>query len=248
MGDLIQVDQADVTDEMNKGGPSFGAFMKAVGMSVAETQAKLDDTFVATAKVLSSTEIEVIAVFEQQLKDDDGTMDKGDIQMQKLPLINYLMPTALQYKTVHLQADMDVKEFTSKSGFNIDNKTQNASVGGGLSFGAGGFGGAFGGGYSSQSSNQSGAFVGSQGSAAGSLHMDATIEPRPDIRLPQPFILQKGPSLSLSEGSATDITGPVPTRAPAGSPAPVIGRQMVLTATLNNTDGSANTGKTLVVR
>jgi hypothetical protein len=130
----VEASPADVTDELEKGGPAFGAFVKAVGLAVADAQQKLDETLVTTAKALSETQIDVIAVFEQQL-DDDGQMDKGIIHMQKLPLINYLMPTAYKWSRVYLEADMKVKEFNGANGFNIKGKSNSFSVGASANYG-----------------------------------------------------------------------------------------------------------------
>ena len=114
--------ESNVTDELSGGGVAFGEFAKSVGLAVAAAQAALDKTLVETAKALSETEINTVAIFEQQIKDDDGTMDKGVVHIQKLPLTNYLMPTAYQWSRVYLEADMNVQEFNSRSGFNIQQK------------------------------------------------------------------------------------------------------------------------------
>lgn len=55
--------ESDVTDELEKGGPALGAFLKATGLAVAGSQEELDETFRETAKLLSEAEVEVIAVF-----------------------------------------------------------------------------------------------------------------------------------------------------------------------------------------
>jgi hypothetical protein len=234
-------DPSDITDELEKGGPAFGSFVSAVGLAVAESQAKLDATLAATAEALSKQEINVIAVYEQQIKDDDGQMDKGNIQMQKLPLINFLMPTAYQWSRVYLEADMKVQEFNAKSGFNIQQKAEQGGFYGGLSFGAGGFGASIGGGYSNSFSTATGENTFGTDTAVGSIHMEATLEPRGDIRVPQPFVLQKGPRLQLSASGASDISD-------GATPPNVIGRQVTLTATLLKANGDANSGKALAVR
>ena len=68
MPDPIRASEADITDELEKGGPALGAFLKAVGLAVADSQKALDATFRETAKMLSEQQIDVIAVFEQVLQ------------------------------------------------------------------------------------------------------------------------------------------------------------------------------------
>ena len=232
---------AEITDELEKGGPAFGAFVKAVGLAVAEAQQKLDETLVTTAKALSSTQIDVIAVFEQVIKDADGTMDTGNVITQKLPLINYLMPTAYQWSRVYLSADMQVKEFNGSNGFNIKGKSSSFSANARASYGLGtGFGASGGVSYSNSSYEASAETSFSRDEAAGSLHMEATLEPRADVQLPRPFIVQKGPRLKVTAGARTDIT--------SGTPPVVTGRQISLSLELRDTKNNALVGKTLDFR
>src|SRR3954470_18959291 len=167
--------EADVTSQLNGGGVAFGEFAKSVGLAVAAAQAQLDKTLVETAKALSETQIDTVAVFEQQVKDDDGTMDKGVVHIQKLPLTNYLMPTAYQWSRVYLEADMNVQEFNSRSGFNIQQKSFSADARVSGSYGLGGFGvkGSAGMSYSNTSTGVDASF--GQDVAAGKLHMEATL-------------------------------------------------------------------------
>lgn len=224
--------ESDITNELSGGGVAFGEFTKSVGLAVAAAQAALDKTLVDTAKALSETEINTVAVFEQQIKDDDGTMDKGVVHIQKLPLTNYLMPTAYQWSRVYLEADMNVQEFNSRSGFNIQQKSfsAGASVSGG--YGLGGFGvrGSAGFNYGSSSTGVDASY--GQDVAAGKLHMEATLEPRSDVELPRPFVLQKGPRMQLQVGARTPIYQD------NDATKPVVGQKVKLTAVLQKTDGS----------
>lgn len=218
---------ADVSDEVERLGPAFGSFVRAVGLAVAEAQGKLDQTLVTTAKALSDTEIDVIAIYEQQIN-NDGQMEQGNVVRQKLPLINYLMPTAYQWSRVFLQADMDVQEFNTANGFNIKSKASlfsaRASASGGLFSG-----------FSASGSVQRTTFgveVEGESSfgrdlAAGKMHMEATLEPRADIELPKPLILQKGPQLKVTAGSRRDILS-------SANPPVTIGREVVLTVELRD--------------
>jgi hypothetical protein len=224
--------ESDVTNELNGGGVAFGEFAKSVGLAVAAAQAQLDKTLVDTAKALSETQINTVAVFEQQVKDDDGTMDKGVVHIQQLPLTNYLMPTAYQWSRVYLEADMNVQEFNSRSGFDIQQKSFSADARVSGSYGLGGFGVKGSAGFSYGSSSTGVDASNGQDVAAGKLHMEATLEPRGDIELPRPFILQKGPRMQLQVGARepihqeNDVTKPV------------IGVKVGLRAIVQKTDGS----------
>lgn len=237
----VTAQPADVTDELEKGGPAFGAFVKAVGLAVAEAQQKLDETLVTTAKALSETQIDVIAVFEQEIN-DDGAMTAGKVHLQKLPLINYLMPTAYQWSRVFLQSDMQVKEFNAANGFNIKGKSTSfsarASAGYGVLSGWSGSGSV---GFSTSKYSASGETSLARDEAAGSLHMEATLEPRADVQLPRPFVLQKGPSLKVSAGARSDITD-------NATPPKIVGRKITLSIELRDKANNALSGKQLEYR
>ncbi len=200
--------ESNVTDELSGGGVAFGEFVKSVGLAVAAAQAELDKTLVTTAKALSETSINTVAVFEQQIKDDDGTMDKGVVHIQSLPLTNYLMPTAYQWSRVYLEADMNVQEFNSRSGFNIQQKAFSADA---RISGQAGILGASASGTAGMSYSNTGTNVDTsygQDVAAGKLHMEATLEPRPDVQLPT--------ALRAAEGSADAAPGRGEGGAPRG--------------------------------
>jgi hypothetical protein len=240
----VSASQADITDELEKGGPALGSFLRAVGLAVADTQAALDATLVKTAKQLSETNIKVIAVFEQNL-DENGNMTKGNPIIQELPLINYLMPTAYAFSQVHLTADMDVSEFNAANGFNIKKSSFSVGVNAKASYGlaAGGFS-ASGGmnmDYSNDSTNVNASMA--QDRAAGKLHMEATLEPRSDVQLPRPFIIQRGPRLRLMVSEISDVEQP----ADGETPAKVIGRKAIVVAELTTDAGQPLSGKTLQV-
>jgi hypothetical protein len=232
---------SNVTDELTGGGVAFGEFVKSVGLAVASAQSELDKTLRETAKQLSETQIDVIAVFEQQIKDEDGSMDKGHVHLQKLPLISYLMPTAYHWQRVYLEADMNVQEFNARSGISIQQRSfaAGASASGGFNAFGGGFNASAFANYSNNSTGVDSSY--SQDVAAGKLHMEATLEPRSDIELPRPFVLQKGPQLEVQVGSRTEVHED-------GDPTkPVLAQKVALLAVLKTTDGSPNSGKNLTV-
>jgi hypothetical protein len=232
---------SNVADELSGGGVAFGEFVKSVGLAVASAQSELDKNLRETAKQLSETQIDVIAVFEQQNKDDDGLMDKGVVHLQKLPLINYLMPTAYAWKRVHLEADMNVQEFNARAGINIQQKSFAAGMraSGGFGVFGGGFNASAYAGFSSSSTGVDSSV--SQDTAAGKLHMEATLEPRSDVELPKPFVLQKGPQLEVQVGSRTEA------HQDGDETKPVVAQKVALTALLKKTDGAPNETKPLTV-
>lgn len=237
----VAASEADITDEINKGGPAFGAFVKSVGLAVADAQAKLDETLVTTAERLSKQQIDVIAVFEQELN-DDGTMDKGTPHMQKLPLINYVMPTAYQWTRVFLQADMKVSEFNGSNGFNIKGSSTSVAVGARASYSVfGGFSGSVNANVRTSQFSAEGETSFARDDAAGSLHLEATLEPRADIRAPQPFIVQKGPKLKVTTGSKSDIVS-------TATPPVTTGRKMSITVELTAKAGGPLANKSVDFR
>lgn len=232
----------DVTDELEKGGPAFGSFVGAVGTSVADAQAKLDKTFIETAQALSKEKVKVVSVFEQVI-DDDGALSEGKIHESELPLINFITPTAYKWSRVFLQADMQVAEFSGTSGMRIQGRSTGFSIGARASYGL--FSGFNAGGstqFSTSSYDREVTATAQTDNAAGQLHMEATLEPRDDIRPPQPFILQKGPTLKLLVHAIEDIPGqPATSDAPAG----VVGRKATIRAELRKQNGAANAGKSI---
>lgn len=239
----MPINESDITDELAKGGPALGSFLKSVGLAVAESQAELDKNLAETAKKLSETQIDVIAVFEQEIG-NDGLMKEGKVHMQKLPLINYLMPTAYQYTRVYLEANMQVSEFSGEKGLHVKAKAKSFGVSVSGSYGL--TGGRISGGmsYGSSKSSVDVNRTTDTDAAAGDLHMESTLEPRGDIELPRPFIIQKGPRLKVQILSKTDISGTTPS---GGGTAPVVGRKVSIKAILTDNNGAALTGKALQV-
>jgi hypothetical protein len=184
---------------------------------------------------LAREEIEVIAVWEQTI-DEDGQMTAGNPIKQKLPLVTYIMPTAYQWTKVVLRADMYIAEFNVANGFNIKGSYKTQTEGG-----MGGLGGLLGARASTSSSGEASleqtASL-SASAAAGWLHMEATLEPRPDIKPPQPFIVQKGPRMKVTAGPREDIKD--------GDK--VTGRKVTLTVELRNVANNPLGGKTISIQ
>lgn len=243
---LAQANESNITDEVKDIGPAFGNFVESVGMAVAKAQAELDKTLRETAKMLSEQTIDVIAVWEQQLSDSTGEMEQGFAKKEKMPLINYIMPTAYQWSRVYLEADMKVSEFNADHGFNIQQKSHNFNANARASYGL--FGGFSAGGGMSYGYNSSDTNVHSSASidtAAGNVRMEATLEPRGDIQVPRPYVVQKGPRLKVY---IQDVK-PIETADPNDANKKIItGREATLKVELRKANGDPNTNKNIEFR
>jgi hypothetical protein len=240
-----RADESDVTDELEKGGPALGSFVKSVGLAVAEAQAALDKTLVETTEALSKQNVKVVAVFEQEF-DDQGNMLKGNPVVLEQPLAAYILPTAYQWERVYLEADMNVAEFNAKNGLNI--KRTSFTFGADARVSGGALGGLFsgGGGFDTRftTSNTNLAASTSNDQAAGKLHLEATLTPRGDLQLPRPFVVQKGPQITLSAGTIEDITEPSTTTPPG--PATVVGRKATINVLSLTKTGAGNQNNLVV--
>jgi hypothetical protein len=236
--------ESSVADEAEGTAVAFGAFVKNIGMAVAAAQEELDKTLRETAKQLSETNIEVVHTFEQELDDEGHLTNNGSAKMQALPLITFVRPTTYQWSRVYLEADMKVQEFNSKSGFDIQSKSKSGGLNLGGAFGLGGFSANGGFGFGS-SNNQTSVQNGySMDNAAGSMHMEATLEPRAEIDFSKPIILQKGPTMSVVTTELKDITAPgTPTAENPNPPDKVVGKEATIKVTVKKSTGAANNGK-----
>lgn len=238
---LLGAGEVAVHDEFAASAPAFGTFVGAVGSSVADAQAKLDKTFIETAQALSKEKVKVVSVFEQVI-DDDGKLSQGNVHETELPLINFITPTAYKWSRVYLQADMQIAEFSAETGMRIQGRSTSFNIGARASYGLfSGFGASGSTAFSTSSYGQEVTATAQTDSAAGQLHMEATLEPRDDIRPPQPFILQKGPTLQLLLDKVEDITG----QATNNGPTPVLGRRATIRAVLKKQNGAGNSGKSI---
>ncbi len=246
--DAVKAAEADVTDELQKGGPAFGSFLRSVGLAVAETQAALDKGLAETAKMLSSTTLEIPAAFVQEL-DDKGEVKEGEKDengnlpgalMQKLPLIAIMPPTAYAFRQVHLTADMDVSEFNTANGFNIKKNHVDWDLNAEASYGLfSGFGGSADTQLKTSFHNDSERRSNSEDKAAGKLHMEATLEPRHDIVIPKPVMIQKGPKLRLNVVKREELDA---ANAPATDPKAIVKRVVTINAKLVKQNGEPLVG------
>ena len=236
--------ESSVTDEAEGTAVAFGAFVKNIGMAVAAAQDELDKTLRETAKQLSQTNVEVVHTFEQELDDEGHLTNNGHAKTHSMPLLAFVRPTAYQWSRVYLEADMKVQEFNSKSGFDIQSKTSSGGFSLGGAFGLGGLSANGGFGFGS-SNNQTSVQNGySMDNAAGSMHMEATLEPRPPIEMNSPIILQKGPTVTATVTELKDITAPgTPTAENQNPPDKVVGKEATIKVTVKKSTGAPNNGK-----
>lgn len=234
--------EANVTNEIADAGPAFGTFLSKVGMAVADTQKQLDLSMAEVAEKLSATTVKVASVFEQVIT-DEGKLGEGVVHMQEVPLVTLVTPTALQFTQVHISADMEVSEFTNAKGLTIKKSHTDFNANAKAKYSVfGGFGASGGTNFNTSSDGYSQNNSDASDKAAGKLHMEATIEPRA-IPIPQPFVVQKGPKLTLSLVDRKDLN--------AGGtdetdPAKVTTRVVTVKAALVNTAGAPMSGKLVV--
>lgn len=206
--------EADVTDEVAKTGPAFGSFLKAIGLAVAETQAALDQTLVKTVTELANTKVRIPTAFVQEL-DDEGNVTEVEVDettkelkgtyMQEYPALAFVDATGLGIRSVYLTADMDVEEFNTSNGFKIKKDHTGFDLNARASYGLfGGFNASGDTGLHTTSDTTAERRTTGSDKAAGKLHMEAHIEPRTDIRMPRPIIIQRGPRIILSGGARTE--------------------------------------------
>lgn len=201
-----------VGDKLGGAGLAFGDLVKQVGMAVAQTQRRLNETCAATANSLATTTVDVIAVQATEYNEDGTVKDNRNITMP-LPLVNFIDPVNYEMATVHLQGVFQASEFKAANLTTTDASRYNGStslhLGGwfsGPSAGSGvqqaanaalnGSGGSYN--YASQGNThtESGSAT-QQAYEFGQVRMNAEMIPRDDIGVPKPNHIVRGPSLLL---------------------------------------------------
>lgn len=243
----VTASQADITDELTKGGPAFGTFLTAVGKGVADTQKALDEALISSATALAEKTIEIPVIYQQVLDDEGLPSDESAPVMQTVPLITFIPPTAYAFTQVHLTADMDVSEFNTANGLNIKKSKTDFNVNAKAKYGLiGGFGISGGTNLDVHTDNDATHKSNSEDRAAGKLHMEATLEPRRDIQLPKPFLVQKGPKLRLTAQPAQGFDAATPPVA-TSDVTKIVRREVTVVAHLTKQDGTELAGDLDVV-
>jgi hypothetical protein len=214
---------SNVGDKIDTAGMALGDLVKHVGVAVAATQARLNDSCAATANSLATTTVDIIAVRHTDYNDDGTYAETSGNIMMPLPLVNFVDPVNYEMTEVHLQGVFQASEIRSASSYGTDSSRGYA----GASLHLGGFfgGASLAGGLNaatSQAQNGSGSGYGSVSSTSsdygsssrtetefGQVRMNAQMTPRNDIGVPKPRHIIRGPSLLLVPlGVATEPRTP----------------------------------------
>jgi hypothetical protein len=192
----------------NKG--VFGDVLRDIGFSVAESQKALDQSVISGIKKLNDTKIKVVTQVVQELN-DDGIPDASKTKLitNELSALNFFTPNFLEYKEVLLSMDLTVGEFHGEQGVKFHNEQESTSVGGG---GTWGFGGWFN--LSHSRSEQNVAINNSQDVSwsSGQVHVSATLGERTTGKFPTPATVEIGPQIFVTQGAvAEQKTGEVVT-------------------------------------
>lgn len=215
---------ADVSDEIKRAGVSFGKLVEFTGQAVAETQLKLNQTGAAMASTLATTQVDVIAV-QENIYDDEGSLQESKTFTRKLPLINFIDPVFYEWSAVRLQGQFYARELVTSNEANSSSYTSSTG------YGNAGIGILFGAGYiSSRSSNTktSSDVDTSSDVSLGHVRASALLQPKRDIGVPPPRQVVRGPILTVVAGEIKDII--VGTK--------LVGRTMSALLELRRRDGS----------
>lgn len=191
---------ADVSDELNRAGMSFGKLVETTGQAVAETQLKLNKTGAALTSALATTQVDVIAV-QESIYDDEGNLDESRTFTRKLPLINFIDPVFYEWTAVRLQGQFYASELVTSSEASSSSYASSsgyANVGLGIIFGIG----AMSNGYSSTTTNSN--VDTSSDRSFGHVRASALLQPKRDIGVPAPRQVVRGPSLNIVSGDIND--------------------------------------------
>jgi hypothetical protein len=237
---------ADATDELARGGQTFGDVLKAIGHAVVVSQAALDDAAIESAKMLSQTKLKVTVAVRQELNDGGDIPDGVGPQLDErtLSLSSFILPTLHQWQHVAVSMDLTVGEIDATSGLKV--KTGGVSVG--ASVGAGGFSAA--GEFNYSSLNAESRFR--SDFSEGSVRFDALLGPREEFRFPEIADFAIGPQILVTQDAAVVPAVPkIPaTTNPTVPEVPAIpaSRKVTLTIKMMNQKGAALTGKDIDVR
>lgn len=197
----LAVKNANVTDEINRAGRSFGNLVLTTGKAVAETMKKLNETGAASATALATTLVDVIAL-QEKVFDDNGNVTDIKTHVQHLPLVNFIDPVFYEWSQVRLQGTFYANEFATAS----ESKVESSSSTGDLA--QGGLLLIFGPGYNTGEAQQQTTKVDSNSDSDisfGNVRMNALLQPRTDIGVPKPTQVIQGPRLAIIHGAITDI-------------------------------------------
>jgi len=224
---------ADVSDEINRAGMSFG-LMEFTGKAVAETQLKLNETGAAMASTLATTQVDVIAV-QESIYDDEGNLDSAQTFTRKLPLINFIDPVFYEWRGVRVQGYFSASELVASQESSSTTSSGGFGFGGvGISFGVIGLGGI---GTSSSTTTTTSDVNQSFDRSYGRVRASALLEPKRDIGVPAPRQVVRGPSLTVIAGEIKDVI----------TSGALTARTMSVLLELRKQDGTAIAGKSISI-
>jgi hypothetical protein len=231
---LSAAQDADVTDELKKGGLAFGELVKATGLSVAKTQRELEKTAADSISALSTQNVEIIAAELVQYNDQGAITDVQTVK-QQLPLITIVDPPVYQWENVRLQAMLFAREVASES----TSTTTTAAVTSSFSTSAGLLFGSARASFQASGSRTTVTAEETSDVSVGIMRLNALLTPRKDTGIPKPRQIVEGPSLRI-------VRGPLdPVSAPAADG--VRTRAQHLTIEYRNAEGEPITGKKISV-
>ena len=231
----LAVPNADVSGEISRAGIAFGDLVQQTGQAVAETQNLLNDTSARTATALSNTLVDVIAV-QEKVYDDQGNISEMRSHNRRLPLINFIDPVFYEWTNVRLQRIFYAREFADSSTAATSNYTSKEKSGqGGLFIILGGGRTTYD--YSSTTTELT--REQSQDISVGRIRANAILKPRPEIGVPKPTQVLRGPRLVVTEGEIQDVR--------EGASGPITERTMSILLELSRRDGTAIAGKAMSI-
>ncbi|MEA2338476.1 MAG: hypothetical protein QOE82_2483 [Thermoanaerobaculia bacterium] len=182
--------------------PVFGAVLKSIGFAVAESQKALDDGVITGITKLNDTKIKVVTQVVQELN-EDGVPDpaKTTLITNELSVLNFFTPTFHEWKNVELCMDLTVGDFHREQGVQFHAEQESTSVGGGGSWG---FGGWFN--FSHASSEQTVDVDTRQDVSwsSGQVRVSALLGPRRTGKFPTPATMEIGPQIYVTQGAVSE--------------------------------------------
>jgi hypothetical protein len=193
--DTLAPQDTNVTDELKGAGVAFGSMIQAVGKSVADTQAKMDETSGRIASAMASTKVDVVRAVVTTYN-DDGTINDVDVNIGQTSALALALPPALAYSKVRIEGKFFASEFSQAGESNVNVTVSNAKVNVGLSP------------FSFAGSNASGSVTNtsrstetgsSSDTAVGMMSMTAQVLPKTVQRIPDAPLVFRGPRISAVE-------------------------------------------------
>ncbi len=227
---------ADVSDELQRAGMSFGKLVEFTGQAVADTQLKLNQTGAAMATTLATTQVDVIAV-QESIYDDSGNLSDAKTFTRKLPLINFIDPVFYEWTAVRLQGQFYAREMVTSTESSRTTSSGSGASGGvgayilGIVLGPGVRGG------NSRSTTVTSDVDTSADVSMGHVRASALLQPRRDIGVPAPRQVVRGPNLNVVAGEIKDVIV-------SGK---LVARTMSALLELNKRDGTAIADKAISI-